>query len=271
VVIAIIAVLLGLMLPAVQRVREAAARLKCANNLKQIGIACHHFHGVQDMLPPGDWFVPVAVSQSQGMATPGNAYGSAFFHILPFLEQDSLYQSSYGTAPGWTGSHYLSSALEDRAVAVYVCPSDPSNGAGSSRRALGSYASNMRALPSWDPVRVPASFPDGTTNTILFTEHYGRCRQAVPPYGPVEVLWTGADSAFSDRNLPQVQPKWDGTFNPMPNPTVCINGRTQTPHGGVINVALADGSVRAVSSALSPTTWFLALQPSDGQPMPGDW
>jgi prepilin-type N-terminal cleavage/methylation domain-containing protein len=271
VVLAIIAILIGLLLPAVQKVRETASRATCRNNLKEIGLAAHNFQGVHGVLPPGNWFFPIAPSQAQGMATPDNAYGSAFFHLLPFLEQDNLFKSSYGPAPGWVGNHYLSSALDGRRVAVYVCPSDPSNSTSSSPRAWGSYASNLRALPSWQPVSIPASFPDGASNTILFTEHYARCRQPLPPYGSIDMLWTGGNSAFSDGAPPQVQPRWDTTVNPMPNPSVCIGARAQTPHTGVIHAGLADGSVRAVNAGISRATWLLALRPADGQPMPSDW
>src|ERR1700747_2118459 len=82
VVIAIIAVLIGLLLPAVQKVREAAARTQCANKLKQIGLACHNCNDPQGRLPPG-------------LSSFGTAYGIAQFHLLPFLEQESLYNSSY--------------------------------------------------------------------------------------------------------------------------------------------------------------------------------
>src|SRR6185312_10511965 len=147
VVIAILAVLMGLILSAVQKVREAAGRIRCSNNLKQIVLAGHHFQDTNGSLPPSYGFFPVASSQSQGMATPGNAYGSAFFHLLPYVEQDNLYQASSTTAPGWTGNHYLSSALDEQPVAIYSCPTDPSN---DRQRARASYACNLRALPSWE-------------------------------------------------------------------------------------------------------------------------
>src|SRR5262249_20422629 len=108
VVIGILAVAMALLLPAVQKVRAAVARLRCSNNLKQIGLASHHFQAAHNFLPPSNGFCPTASSMSQGQETPGNAYGSAFFHLLPFLEQEDLYRSSYATAPGWSGSHYLS-------------------------------------------------------------------------------------------------------------------------------------------------------------------
>jgi len=148
VVIAIIAVLIGLLLPAVQRVREAANRVSCSNNLKQIGLASHHFHDTYGFLPPSNWYVPIARSDQEGKSRSGNAYGSTFFHLLPYLEQGDLYKTSYtdyGTGPGWIGSHYVGMALTTAPVKTYVCPSDPTNTAIRDLRALGSYASNSRA------------------------------------------------------------------------------------------------------------------------------
>src|SRR5262245_4625972 len=87
VVIAIIAILIGLLLPAVQKVREAAARLKCTNNLKQRALACHNYEGVYGKLPPGG-LVPTA-------QVDGNAWdddrGSWLFHILPYVEQQGIF------------------------------------------------------------------------------------------------------------------------------------------------------------------------------------
>src|SRR5437773_8049077 len=90
VVIAIIAMLIGLLLPAVQKVREAAARIKCANNMKQIGMAAHGYHDSHGHFPPGVGYHPF---------TAGGTFGTHFFHLLPYLEQDPLFRSSLGTAP----------------------------------------------------------------------------------------------------------------------------------------------------------------------------
>src|SRR5262245_50221954 len=92
VVIAIIAVLLGLLLPAVQKVREAAARIQSANNLKQIALASPPCHDTHNHLPPmlGDYPGP----------GPESGTGSVFFHLLPFVEQDNLYRKAFNSALG---------------------------------------------------------------------------------------------------------------------------------------------------------------------------
>src|SRR5260370_41586649 len=80
VVIAIIAVLIGLLLPAVQKIREAANRAQCSNNLKQLGLACHNYHDVNKAFPKGN------------VGTWGNDHGSWMFLVLPYMEQDNLYK-----------------------------------------------------------------------------------------------------------------------------------------------------------------------------------
>src|SRR5262249_37105256 len=86
VVIAIIAILIGLLVPAVQKVREAAARIQCSNNLKQFGIACHSFHDVNGKLPPG------GISNPPGSWWTGNK-GSWLLWTLPYMEQDNMWKS----------------------------------------------------------------------------------------------------------------------------------------------------------------------------------
>src|SRR4051812_7294393 len=88
VVIAIIAVLIGLLLPAVQKVREAAARAKCANNLKQIGTGLHNYHGALGYFPPG--FTSQAATVNGDSLGPGWGWAA---HLLPYVEQDPLYRS----------------------------------------------------------------------------------------------------------------------------------------------------------------------------------
>src|SRR5262245_43075283 len=95
VVIAIIAILIGLLLPAVQKVREAAARMESANKLKQIGLALHNYNDTVGQLPPAHGWDP-KLPTGQTYVT-GGKFGSAFFHILPYLEQEALLKKSYST------------------------------------------------------------------------------------------------------------------------------------------------------------------------------
>ncbi len=99
VVIAIIAILIGLLIPAVQKVREAAARIQCANNMKQLGLASHNGNDTLGCLPPSQGWYP-------GTGPASNAgWGSVFFHLLPYLEQGNLYQSAVITGPNPMGEN----------------------------------------------------------------------------------------------------------------------------------------------------------------------
>jgi len=159
VVIAIIAVLIGLLLPAVQKVREAAARAKCQNNLKQLGVAAHNYHDALGKLPPAVQIAQVSANGTQDMLsvyrTPGFGPNWAVF-ILPYIEQDALYKTiniaSYMTSNGFDPSWR---ALKDKTIPIMLCPSDPFNdqpftgnpqylGTGWAR---GNYAAN--AGPGW--------------------------------------------------------------------------------------------------------------------------
>ena len=181
VVIAIIAVLIGLLLPAVQKVREAASRIKCANNLKQIGLAMHNYIDSNQTLPPNGLFVYT------GGAMVQSSPWSAASRILPFIEQENLFRNidfttNYSTQPGITSKR----------VATYICPSEINDTGSGSDPTFGNknytidYAVN---LGSWgvltkkatgvqgsdgafSPNRgyKPTDFTDGMSNTLGLSE-----------------------------------------------------------------------------------------------------
>ena len=144
VVIAIIAILIGLLLPAVQKVREAAARMQCSNNMKQIGLAAHNYHGTYEKFPPGAIISPNATNINPGyVSSPPYAgpYTGSLVFLLPFIEQDNVYKQipqgylqlgtttgawAYNTPPfdfaGGNATGYLK--LADARIKSYLCPSD---------------------------------------------------------------------------------------------------------------------------------------------------
>src|SRR4051794_32777854 len=150
VVIAIIAILIGLLLPAVQKVREAAARSSCQNNLKQIALACHNYESSNGRLPPGIIGPPQAADGNVSWPTPASGQGSyigLLSLILPYVEQDAALQQlktkggqTYGTPPGAppdpqqpcfygdaTGTPYPPATyyVAHNRIKTYECPSDP--------------------------------------------------------------------------------------------------------------------------------------------------
>src|SRR5262245_16254112 len=119
VVIAIIAILMGLLLPAVQKIRETAARMYCANNLKQIGVGLHNYHDANNWFPPG-----YADGNTDPNSTPDNdagpGWGWAAF-LLPYLEQGNVYsQINFNVAVG-TG---VNAQISQLSLTIYQCPAD---------------------------------------------------------------------------------------------------------------------------------------------------
>lgn len=124
VVIAIIGVLIALLLPAVQQAREAARRMQCSNNLKQMGLGVHNFHDTYNILPPGG----AADQIPYGTTTGGQAWGSSWMvYLLPYIEQNTMYDRfRLGGGSGWgTNASNNTKAAQNVAIDVYVCPSSP--------------------------------------------------------------------------------------------------------------------------------------------------
>lgn len=186
VVIAIIAVLIALLLPAVQKVRESAARLKCTNQIKQLGLATHNFEATYGVLPPSQGGFVLAPSWSAVNAGTGSGtFGSAHFMLLPFLEQSGLYQQAA------TGDLIDSWNVRNIPFKQFVCPSDPSGppsgiitsadvyfASGSynyTGLATTSYAVNHLVL-LFGGVSISLAMPSGTSNVVMFVERYQICQ-----------------------------------------------------------------------------------------------
>jgi prepilin-type N-terminal cleavage/methylation domain-containing protein len=224
VVIAIIAVLIGLLLPAVQKVREAAARIRCANHMKQIGLASHNYHDSNGHFPPGIGYAPTPA---------GGTFGTYWFHLLPHLEQGGLYSRSLGSVPfpapqGPTVVHYPgNNNVYSQRIAVYLCPSDPSveaAGAGTIQGftfGLSSYAPNALVntqsdFSTYPPVTITIqgranilSVRDGASNTIHHAEKYARCsnNSMAPPFQDGGTAWAYTTSTlFSWQPAPMLLP-----------------------------------------------------------------
>jgi prepilin-type N-terminal cleavage/methylation domain-containing protein len=304
VVIAIIAVLIGLLLPAVQKVREAANRSKCGNNLRQLGLAAQHHHDTQGHLPPGIGYYPT---------THNGVFGTYFFHLLPYIEQDNLYQSALGSVPfpppgGPTTVYYPgNNNVYSQPVPIFLCPSDPSVGPDGIVTINGfsfgasSYAPNAMVIAQHGPqgkARIPADIPDGTSNTILHAEKYARCSNTTmaPVFRDGGTAWAYCASFLfpwqpPPMNLPlrAFQPGFciaalaahgapnvigpGSIFQVQPTPFEgnCDPTRASTAHTSGILVGLADGSVRPLAPSTSGATWWAAVTPSGGEVLGSDW
>jgi prepilin-type N-terminal cleavage/methylation domain-containing protein len=277
VVIAIIAILISLLLPAVQKVREAAARIQCTNNLKQIALACHSYNDAYKQLPPA--FSPDPYS---GAAPAGsNRRGTLHFFILPFIEQQNVYNNSAGN--GYQNDAALQAAT---IIPVYLCPSDPSSAGTYTQRygyASTSYAANLLVFKPSGPGNLVTAMTDGTSNTVIFAERYQICAPTWGGYtGPAWAMhpsyvghgWDTPVFGWHEYGI-GYDPSIDGSvgfpFQIAPAPSACDWRVTQGAHTGTMQVALGDGSVRGVTSGLSLQTWIYAGWPNDGQVLGNDW
>jgi prepilin-type N-terminal cleavage/methylation domain-containing protein len=302
VVIAIIAILIGLLLPAVQKVREAAARTQSTNNLKQMSLALHNMNDTYGVLPLPEGAYPRA-GAGVGPSTP--MVGTVFYFLLPFIEQDNVYkQMAINHPDSWWCGYYIK---------TYVGPNDPSSPAngepdtGNPRWGV-SYASNeavfafgLTIKPNFrngttNPVAsIPRTFLDGTSNTVVFAEKYMVCGPSSTSHAAfywgetcIDCGSPGNYSGSCNRlgSPPSVGSPpffyYSSTMEPTqlgvatvpqskPSPDNCNPCILQGPNSGGILVGLGDGSVRMVSTSVSQTTWSNAVNPADGQTLGPDW
>jgi prepilin-type N-terminal cleavage/methylation domain-containing protein/prepilin-type processing-associated H-X9-DG protein len=308
VVIAIIAILIGLLLPAVQKVREAAARLKCQNNLKQIALAMHNYHDANTFFPP-------AYADRTGIPSGNFHRWSSFALISPYLEQTAIYnnldlnQSLYSAPPETAGVvlrpvHAPWVALK---IPIFLCPSDvrtevQPGWAAANYQVNNGDGANGGAIPANGPIFQNArvtlqTISDGTSNTAMVTESLigrGGTATAITTRQDVEELFRfiptttpPTDAACASATVIDTQrmARWaDGAgtthqYNHryLPNdPTPDCSSRAgfwkaaRSRHSGGVNLALCDGSVRFVRDAVAPDTWR-ALGTRAGGEVVGDY
>ena len=264
VVIAIIAILIGLLLPAVQKVREAAARMQCSNNLKQLSLAAHNYESSNGVLPPG---------------FNSTSYMGSLAYILPYIEQDNIFRMIPpnllvipGTGGVWWGSAY---GTAQNKVKTFNCPTDnadstsPSVGTfayfttanttltggyfpgSSSPLGKTNYTTNAGALGNttntfWGKWRGPyyvdskttiVSITDGTSNTMAFGEILGGRETGSRDFN---ASWMGAGALPTAWST--ISPAQWYSFG--------------SKHTGVVQFGWGDGSVRSVRKIGAATDWF---------------
>lgn len=269
VVIAIIAVLIAMLVPAVQKVREAANRIQCTNNVKQIGLASHDYHDVYKKLPnmqnwyssnsyvtPSNWIA--------GTSSPDGAIGTWLVHLLPFLEQTNLWNQMYISTNVdliTLESGKMSSPLppytnfSNVVLPIFICPSDFTIQAGGLQGdgwASCSYAGNVMVYDPFHPQAITTAMPNGSSNTVMIAERYLNCGTAhadatkdfydAPAWA---FIWPMAGSATSTPGFGwytsgySTASNWQNSPNPLPPPALWSSGGYQTdfcsvlPAGGI--------------------------------------
>jgi prepilin-type N-terminal cleavage/methylation domain-containing protein/prepilin-type processing-associated H-X9-DG protein len=290
VVIAIIAILLGLLLAAVQQVRSAAARLQCQNNLKQLALAAHNYHDAMNSFPPG-----VVTPNTSGPVATGTRLTNLWIEMLPYLEQDNLQRK-------WDGADYRNNlaggpnATTAQVLKVLVCPADrlPQpvfhwQGQGpltwsSGYFAISSYGGNggTRSFGYESPptpygvffkgshIRI-LEITDGTSSTFLLGERshhdpeYDRVTAVYDPdFSPLASWGPWASAAFTQGSLADVLLSTPVPINwrvPPGSDAAAANDEWGweedrlcafgSHHTGGANFAFSDGSVRFVGDSLS--------------------
>jgi prepilin-type N-terminal cleavage/methylation domain-containing protein/prepilin-type processing-associated H-X9-DG protein len=307
VVIAIIAILIGLLLPAVQKIREAAARMKCTNNQKQIALGLHNHHDTFGLFPHGTYNYIDSTFLTPAPYNNRMDRRCWAHDLLPFIEQDNQFKALMAFFN--SGSPYSYSALGfpnmDLIIATYMCPSDP---VGPKRHTYwggldpantpnqgfsGNYVVNggsdffndssylksaaLDGIMFAQSKIAMADVTDGTSNTALLSElilvedtdsHDIRGRYYNPAHSGV---------AFSTRLPPNtpVPDRFNWCANRPPKEAPCVWGGdyifvlARSYHTGGVNMAMCDGSVRFIRNSVNPAT-YKALGSRGGGEVPGE-
>lgn len=276
VVIAILGMLMALLLAAVQQVRESAALLQNKNNLRQIVLATHQLAG------ENDWVIGGLMHPSmRNVVTRADA--SLFYRLVPYVDRPRTYH------PNMSPDEFID-YVEPNNVKVYHNLADPSwdyDPGLANARCKCSYALNMFAMAG--SVRLPGSVPDGTSQTIVFTDKYF-CRGSSSltlsqTFNIFKYLWDPHDdeiygerrATFADRGWQDVLPVTDPatattrasvpgkTFQVRPRPEQVDPSIPQTPHRAGLSVAMFDGSVRTLSPSVPESVFWALVTPAGGE------
>lgn len=279
VVIAIIAILIGLLLPAVQKVREASARIKCQNHLKQMVLGVHNYHDSFGALPPGTVDGPFGVDQGQHDRSSFHQY------LLPYIEQQSVYEQTQHWLQTSSPSVCMCHACPTRLIQLpnLTCPSDPASPkmltvasdpqgfhtnyagcAGSTAlNAGGTRGDNLNGIFYWKSTTRLSHISDGTSSTLIVSEiivssdargHDVRGRMWNPARQGATLFTTQFPPntlAAPDRlNYCQSIPR-----APCTSTITEIGLLARSYHVGIVNAGFADGSVRAIANGIQADTW----------------
>jgi prepilin-type processing-associated H-X9-DG protein len=277
VVIAIIGILMGLTLPAVQKVRESANRLQCQNNLRQIGLAFHNHESQYGYFPTGGWYDYSPPTYLNGVPAIGDKQHAGWaFQLLPFIEADSVWRG--GAATNDTDRAVLAIGTTQK---LYFCPSrrlpqsvtyldnyQPQLTGGNITHALIDYAASNRegdgAVRQFKPVLM-AQITDGTSNTLLVADkrmNRALLGQKQPDDNQGYTSGWNADT-IRHTNRPAA-PDYNAPFGDG-------EGLFGSSHTGGFNALLADGSVRLISYSISSTTFRNLGNISDGKVLGNDF
>jgi prepilin-type N-terminal cleavage/methylation domain-containing protein/prepilin-type processing-associated H-X9-DG protein len=273
VVIAVIAILIGLFLPAVQKIREAANRMVCSNNLKQIGLAFHNHHDAQEYFPAGGWQWSTPPTYTNGVPTVGAQQAAGWaFQILPYLEADNTWKGGQATtdqgrvlvAVGTTHKMFFCPSRRRPQTVTIALPGylsgQPVN------HALCDYAaSNYHKNPArqtgvvrqTQPNRM-ADITDGNSNTLMVGEKRMNLGLMGTPQESDAIGYTCGWNLDTARTTDR---------GPKPD-SVGSNDATKrfgSSHPGRLNAVFADGSVRSISYTIDPAIFGYLGNVSDGQ------
>jgi prepilin-type N-terminal cleavage/methylation domain-containing protein/prepilin-type processing-associated H-X9-DG protein len=304
VVIAIIAILIGLLLPAVQKIREAANRMKCSNNMKQLGLACHNFHDTIGVIPPSR----VASGGFPALGVPPNAYQGWAVWLLPYIEQDNV-GKIYNTTLHF-GHNSNRTAIQTQ-VKIFNCPSTPMTNRNAPTFSHGGFTISGAACADYtvfqkvDP-QLWTSFPndvdtytdggtnvgphsynsggttrtlafagvsDGLSNTIFYVEDAGRPnlyrsgKRLISANSVAGSAWCDEANEITLHgcNSPS------GTLVGR-QPMNCTNqGEPYSFHTNGINIGLCDGSVRFVRESVSIRVFARLVTAQGGEVIGNDF